>query len=85
MRRLWRDTTPEAERVLLDLIRQATPARKLEIVGNMNKLLRELAISGLRSRHPDASDEEIHRRLADIVLGPDLAERVFGPLADYTS
>jgi len=33
----------------------------------------------LRQRHPNASPEELRRRLADILLGPELAVRVYGP------
>jgi hypothetical protein len=41
-----------------------------------------LALAGLRDRHPGASPDELRRRLADVLLGADLAERVYGPLAN---
>jgi len=77
---LFPDTTPEAERVLIDLLRQAPPWRKLEMVGQMNQAVRTLALSGLRQRHPQATAEELRRRLADLLLGPALAAEVYGPL-----
>ncbi len=74
------DTSPEAERVLLDLLRQASPERKLRMVGEMNAMVLSLALEGLRSRYPDASDAELRRRLADLWLGEELALEVYGPL-----
>ena len=80
MSTLFPDTSPEAEAVLLDLLRRAPAWRKLEMVAEMNETVRTLALSGLRSRHPGAPEEELRRRLADILLGPELAERAYGPL-----
>lgn len=74
------DTTPEAEAVLLALLRQASPWRKLEMVGEMNAAVRLLALQGLRHRFPQAGEAELRRRLADLLLGPDLAEKAYGPL-----
>lgn len=42
--------------------------------------VRTLALSGLRARHPEATPQELRRRLADLLLGPDLAAQVYGPL-----
>lgn len=80
MKTLSPDTSPEAERVLIELMRKLSPHRKLEMVAQMNETVATLALSGLRARHPNASDEELRRRMADLWLGPELAERVYGPL-----
>jgi hypothetical protein len=40
------------------------------------------ALSGLRSRYPHASEREIRRRLADLILGEELAAEVYGPLEE---
>ena len=77
---LFSDTRPEAEAVLIELLRQASPWRKLHMVGQLNQTVRTLALSGLRQRYPDAAPQELRRRLADLLLGPDLAARVYGPL-----
>ncbi len=45
---------------------------------SMNNSTRELALAGLRSRYAGASEEEIRRRLANILLGEDLARKVYG-------
>jgi len=73
------DLRPEAEKVQIELLRQAPAWRKLEMVAQMNLTVRTLALCGLRQRHPNASPEELRRRLADLLLGPELAARAYGP------
>ena len=77
---LFSDTDPQTEAVLVALLRQASPARKLDMVGELNATVRTLALTGLRQRFPGASSAELQRRLADLLLGPDLAGQVYGPL-----
>jgi hypothetical protein len=80
----WRemnwDTSPEAEAVLFNLWRETPGWRKLEMMDNLNQTARQLALMGLRQRFPEASSTELQRRLATILLGEALAERVYGPL-----
>jgi hypothetical protein len=83
MRTLAEDTRPEAERVLLELLRDAPPARKLGMVLSANHTGRLLAIAGLRERHPNESPAKLRRRLADLWLGPELAAKAYGPLPDH--
>lgn len=65
--------------MLFDLARQAPAWRKVELMGQMYRTVCDLTLSGLRERFPDASAIELRRRLADILLGPELASRVYGP------
>jgi len=74
------DTSLTAERVQIELMRQAPAWRKMELVGQMNETVRILALTGLRQRYPQAPPEELRRRLADLLLGAELAERVYEPL-----
>lgn len=74
------DTHPAAERVQIELMRQAPPWRKLHMLGQLNQTVKLMALSGLRQRHPQASEKELHRRLADLLLGAELAVRVYGPI-----
>ncbi len=76
-----RDTAPEAHRVQIDLMRRAEGWRKLQLADQLHQSLRTLALAGLRARHPGASPEELRRRLADVLLGAELAEEVYGPVA----
>lgn len=81
-RPLSRDTTPDAEAVQLDVFRRMTPRRKLQLMEDANRNAREMALAGLRLRHPDAGEEALFRRLMDLTLGEELAERAFGPLRE---
>jgi hypothetical protein len=77
------DTRPEAELVLIDLLRRASPARKMAMVLDANRTARLLVLTGLRERHPMESDALLQRRMADLWLGHDLAAKAYGPLEDY--
>lgn len=83
MRTLAEDTRPEAERVLIELLRVAPPARKLEMMLSANRTGRLLALAGLRERHPTESPADLRRRLADVWLGPELAAKAYGPLPGH--
>lgn len=72
------DTSSEVVSLQLELLRQANPARKLALLAQMNATVRALALSGLRTRHPEDPPEIIQRRLADLILGADLARKVYG-------
>jgi len=82
MKTLARDTSPEAEKVLIELWRSAPPARKIAIVMSANRTARALAMTGLRQRHPGESPARLRRRLADLWLGPELAAKAYGPLIE---
>jgi hypothetical protein len=79
MTTLFSDTGPEAEQVLIDLLRHAPVAHKLEMLGQMNAAARQFALQGLRARHPGATEAQLQRCLADLLLGPELAARAYGP------
>ena len=53
--------------------------RKLQLAAEMGRAVRTLALAGLRQRHPDDTPAQRRRRLADLLLGDELAARVYGP------
>jgi len=73
------DTDPAVERLQLQLIRSAPSWRRAEMAGQMFETLNNLALSGLRQRNPLTSEAELRRRLADLLLGPELADLAYGP------
>ena len=77
-KRIFADTTPEAEAVLIDIYRRMPAWRKLELVEDGIRTARMLAMTGLRSRHPGESEERLRRRLLGLVLGEETALRVYG-------
>jgi hypothetical protein len=78
MSTLFPDTRPEAEDVLIRLLREAPPWRKLELVDQLNQSVKLLALSGLRQQYPSASEAQLLRRLAGLLLGEDLACKAYG-------
>jgi len=82
MRTLSSDTHPEMERLQIERLRQMPSWRKMALMAGMNQTVRTLALAGLRQRHPDDSPAQRRRRLADLLLGPDLAATVYGPLLE---
>jgi len=82
MSTLFSDTHPSMEALQVRLLRQASPARKMEMLAQLNASARLLALSGLRSRYPQACEAELRRRLAGILLGEELACKVYGEVGD---
>jgi hypothetical protein len=74
-----RDTSPEAEEILFAYWRQAPVWEKWQRMAQLNRAARLLALAGLQRRYPQASEAELRRRLADLILGPQLAATVYGP------
>jgi len=68
MKTLSPDTTPEAEAVLLELLRRAPVWKRLQMIDQMHEVLRQLAMADIRRRYPHADNDEIKRRLAARVL-----------------
>lgn len=74
------DTTPEAEAIAIGIYRDMPAWRKIQLVEDANRTARQLALAGLRSRYPDESDSRRRRRLFGLLLGEELACRIYGPL-----
>jgi hypothetical protein len=75
------DTAPEARRVQYDLYRRMSSARKFQLIFATYEMGRQLALAGLRMRHPEASREELWRLWARQHLGTELFEKVYGTSA----
>jgi hypothetical protein len=78
MNRYSTDTHLKIEALQIQLLRELPPWRKMEMFVSLNAAARELAMAGLRRRYPNADNEEIRRRLADLLLGEELAQKVYG-------
>ncbi len=77
MTALYDDTHPEMEALQIQLWRQASPTQKMNMLAQLNASARRLALVGLRSRYPQATEEELRRRWADLLLGEDLARKLY--------
>jgi hypothetical protein len=73
-----RDTSPEAEAILVEGYRRMTPAQKMERVAALTRMVQELALSDIRRRHPHANERELHLRLASRWLDRETMVKAFG-------
>jgi hypothetical protein len=78
------DTHPKTEALQIRLLREASPARKMEMLAGLNASAKSLTLSGLRKRYPGASESELRRRLAGLLLGDELAKKVYGEIEHAT-
>ncbi len=74
------DTHPRMDAMQIALMREAPAWRKMALLGQMNQTVKMLALSGLRQRHPHATEATLHRALADLLLGKELAHKAYGPI-----
>lgn len=81
-RQMHADTDPRIEEIQFQRLREMPAWRKFEIVGQLNKALRDLILVSLHERYPDATAQQIRRILADKILGKELAQKAYGP-CDY--
>ena len=79
MSTLWPDTHPDLELLQVEGLRQMPTWRKMALMAEMTESVRTLALTGLRQRYPTDTPAQRRRRLADLLLGPDLAARAYGP------
>ena len=80
---IFSDTSADAEAEMLRIYRDMPVWRKLELVDDAIRTSRQLAMAGLRSRHPDESLEKLRRRLLGLVLGEEMAAEIYGPLESW--
>ena len=50
----------------------------MNMLAQLNASVRMLALAGLRSRYPQADEAELRRKLAGLLLGEELARKVYG-------
>ena len=81
MTALYSDTHPKMEALQIRLWQQASPTKKMNMLAQLNASARMLALTGLRSQYPQATEAELRRKLAGLLLGEELAHKVFGETA----
>lgn len=71
------DTTPEAARVEVEILRRIPSRRRLEMALEMSHAIRAVAAEGVRSRHPQYNEEQVRLAVIRLTLGEDLFRRAF--------
>lgn len=77
MKTLSPDTSPEAERVHIELLRKASFQKRLQMTNSLTQTARRLSWQGIRERYAHETKEEQIVRFLDVSYGDKaLAERV---------
>ena len=63
------DTSPAANRVHLDLLRQPGSGRRTWIAAELSEAVREISRAGIRARDPKLTEAEVNRELLRILYG----------------
>jgi hypothetical protein len=71
------DTTPEIEAMQIEGWRRMTPTEKAAVVTGLTRATFDVALEGIRQRHPDASPREQFLRRAILLYGRELAGRAY--------
>lgn len=77
------DTSPTAETIRLRALQAMSPARRLSLALGWSRSVRELMQSSLLQQHPQMPPQDLHRLLAERLLGKDLALKAYGPLPGH--
>jgi hypothetical protein len=76
------DTSPAAQARYYELLRRLPVERRAQAMLRLNRAVRELALAGIRDRHPEAGDAELRVRLTVRLYGRAAAQRLFATVPD---
>jgi hypothetical protein len=77
MTTLSTDTNPLIEKIQIEMLRHVSPARKMNMVSQMNQTVRTFMLAGLKKRNPDAPPVTLRRLLAELLIGEELTQKVY--------
>jgi hypothetical protein len=70
------DTHPEIERIQIELIRKASPAKLFGIVRSLSQSMIQASRRNIRELHPKATEEELAFIFVELYYGKELAQRM---------
>lgn len=76
------DTTAEIEERQIEAWRRLSPAQRLRLVSETTRAVTNLALAGIRHRHPQAAERECFLHLAALRLGVDATRRIYPDAAE---
>jgi hypothetical protein len=71
------DTSLEAFRVELSILRRLSAGRRLKMACRMTDSLRNVVASGVRSRHPEYTERQVKLATIRLTLGDELFREVY--------
>ena len=72
------DTDPRAMEAWMEMLRAKTPGERIAMAFQLSEFAVKVSESGVRARHPGASEREIFLRSAALRLPRDLMIRAYG-------
>jgi hypothetical protein len=78
MQSLSRDTPPEVQRLLFELLRDAPPSKKIALTFDLIQTARLVVLAGLRHRFPMASEAQLRRHLVSKLLPREEVIKAYG-------
>lgn len=78
MKPLSLDTSAEVQQIHFELLRRASPGQKLRLTFDLIQTLRRLILADLRRQLPNASEDELRRRLIARLLPREDVIRAYG-------
>ncbi len=81
MRSRFEDTHPDAEKVQLELLRQATVSQRLTLALSLSQTVIGLAKRAIRRRYPNESEQENLIRFVSLHYGREIAGRLAADLS----
>jgi hypothetical protein len=75
------DTSRSAQERQVQLMRELSPAARLDLAFALTNGTREMSLAGLQRLHPTDDDRALRVRLAELLYGADSARRLSTALA----
>jgi hypothetical protein len=76
------DTSPEAEKVQIEIFRRMEPGRRLQSATLLSETCRTLLAEGIWRRHPDYNEEQVRLSVIRCLLPEDLFLRAYPGASD---
>ncbi len=70
------DTHPNAEKVVISLMRKASPAKKFSQVRSLSQTMIQLSRRAIARANPNLDEQEINLLFVSLHYGKDLADRL---------
>jgi hypothetical protein len=70
------DTHPNAEKVVISLMRKASPAKKFSQVRSLSQTMMQLSRRAIARANPNLDEQEIDLLFVSLHYGKDLADRL---------
>ena len=70
------DTHPDAEKVLIELLRKATVAQRVSRAFSMSDMVKRLSMQAIAKASPKYSQQEVKLKWAELHYGKELTDRI---------